>query len=232
MANMNDVRKIIVADICNTLFDSNTTFDFVRYCVDTGRLKCNRLLYHALFSKISPLFVGIAILQKFTRTDIHKKMAVHLFKNKSTQEVRNWATSFLKEYLQGREIHESLSYLHQYKSENIILVSSTIYPVAETIAAYLNIDHFIATELEIVNSKYTGRIKHEISGSKLSALHEKYSPEKFEIEMVITDNFSDKELMDKSKKKLAVCYDNRQEKFWSALRDVNIIRIKNIPGHG
>src|SRR5207249_10482882 len=101
MANMKEVRKIIVADICNTLFDSNTTFDFVRYCINTGRLKCNRLLYHAIFSKISPLFVGMAILQKFTRTDLHKKMAVHLFKNKSTQEVRNWATSFLKEYLQG-----------------------------------------------------------------------------------------------------------------------------------
>lgn len=229
---MDDVRKIIVADICNTLFDSNTTFDFVRYCVYTKRLGFNRTAYKAIFSRVSPLFFGIALLQKFTGTDIHKKIAVSLFRNRSPQQVRTWANSFLEEYLHGREIPQSLSYLNQYNPDDIILVSSTIYPVAETIADYLKISHFIATELEIVDSKYTGKIKQEIRGKKLSALEKKLGGKNFEIEMVITDNFSDRELMNSSKKKLAVCYDSRQEKFWSTLPDVNIIRVKSIPGDG
>jgi phosphoserine phosphatase len=229
---MGELKKIIVADICNTLFDSNTTFDFVRYCVYSRRLRFNRSLYNAIFSKNSPLFIAIALLQKFSRKDLHKKIAVSLFKNRSPEEVRRWASSFLKEYLQGREIDESLACLQEYRPEDIILVSSTIYPVAEIIADYLKINQFIATELEVVDFKYTGKIKQEISGAKLSALSKKFDTKDFEIEMVITDNFSDKELMNKSKKKMAVCYDGRQEKFWRNLSDVNIIRVKNIPRNG
>jgi phosphoserine phosphatase len=229
---MDDVKKIVVADICNTLFDSNTTFDFVRYCITTKRLETNKAVKSAIFSRVSPLFIGIALLQKFTRTDIHKKIAVSLFKNKSTQEVKSWAASFLKEYLRGREIQQTLSYLTQFNPGTIVLVSSTIYPVAETIAEHLNIRDFIATELEIVDSRYTGKIAREISGAKLSALQKKLGHNNFEIEAVITDNFSDRELMNTSKNKFAVCYDTRQEKFWRTLHDVNIIRVKNTPGNG
>ena len=218
-------KNIIVADICNTLYDSNTTYDFIKFCVDNHKLpRYAKVAYSGVLSKASPLFWAIAIGEKIVRKDISKTLVVHFFRGCKVHEVKAWSEEFYNEYLKRRVIDPSFSILKEYNLEDIVLVSSTLQPIAATIAENLNISNFLATDLEVKDGRYTGKIINELSGRKLTALKEKFI-EGMDLELVISDNFTDLELMHHSRKRVAVCYNKKHEKFWSALPQVTILNI-------
>jgi len=219
-------RKIIVADICNTLFDSNTTFDFIRYCVDTNKLSGKKkLAYKSSLSRFSPLFWSIAVVQKITKKDFFKEFVVWLLKGEHVEVVKEWATEFYTVYLQPRSIKHTLEFLQQFENKDIVLASSTLHPIAEVITERLGFGSFISTEMYVDKGVYTGVIKEELSGKKLQVIQKRFSGAT--IDLVLTDNFTDKELMNMSNNKFAVCYDKRQEEFWSVIPGINIIHISN-----
>lgn len=218
-------RKIIVADICNTLFDSNTTYDFIRYCIDTGRLPAAYgRKYKLLLSRRLPVFWAVAVAEKLLRKDLFKGYVVGFLKGCSVPQVAAWADSFFDDYLATRIIDKSFSFLNQYDPQEVVLVSSTLQPIAAAIAQKLGFPHYLASELEVINHQYTGRISRELSGKKLDALR-RFAKGPVNIEMAITDNFSDKELMQCAREKYAVCYSEKQEQFWSDLPQVTLVRI-------
>lgn len=218
-------KKVIVADICNTLYDSNTTYDFIKYCIDTNKLPMyTRVAHGGILFKVSPLFWAIAVSEKIVQKDIFKTLVVRFLRGRTVQEVKAWSEQFYNDYLKRRAINPSFSVLKEFNPEDIILVSSTLYPIAATIAENLNIEKFLATDLEVKDGCYTGRIINELSGRKLAALKDKYR-DGMELELVISDNFTDKELMQHSKKRIAVCYNKKHEKFWATLPHVTILNI-------
>jgi phosphoserine phosphatase len=221
------VNKLVVADICNTLYDSNTTFDFFRYCVQQKKIRSGTALYKLSVSRKSLLFWTWAVLGRLTGKDYPKMIAVRLFRGLTPAEVHQWALEFYDNWLKHKLIRLTNEILQEFGSAHVVLVSSTIEPVARVIAEKLHIRDFLSTELEIQDGKYTGKILEELTGNKLKALHKKYDGNGFTIDVVLTDNFSDKELMHQSAHKIAVCYNPKQEKFW---RTVPGIRILNIPG--
>jgi phosphoserine phosphatase len=221
-------RNLVVADICNTLFDSNTTFDFMKYCVETGKIKRSTLLYKISLLKSLPLYWLLVLLNKGTQKDLHKAIAVALLKNSLVQTVVEWAREFYEKFLSKSIFRQSIDILKIYEKEKIILVSSTIHPIARLIAKELGFNQFIATELELQNGRYTGRIATEISGRKRMMLADRYGEEGFSIETIITDNFTDKELVLCSDKKFTICYNNKQERFWRKIPGVIIIRINKL----
>jgi phosphoserine phosphatase len=221
-------KNLVVADICNTLFDSNTTFDFIKYCVETGKIKHSTLLYEISLERNLPLYWLLVLLNKMTKKDLHKTIAVALLKNSFVQTVDEWACEFYEKFLNKHVLSQSIDILKMYEKEKIVLVSSTIHPIAGVIAKQLGFDQFIATELESQKGRYTGNIAKEISGRKLMMLTERYGGAGFSIETIITDNFTDKELVLCSDKKFTICYNNKQERFWKKIPGVNIIRINKL----
>lgn len=220
-------NKIVVADICNTLFDSNTTFDFVRYCVVQKKVSFyNRVLYKFFLYRWFPGFWVIVFLEKLSKKDYHKKIVTSLFRNRTVIEVSEWAESFFESYLRSRSISQTNNILKQYKSSKIVLISSTLYPIAEVIAKKTGINDFIATSMEIVGSKYTGKILLEVAGQKKELLRDKFTGDDFTLEMVVTDNLTDFNLMASADRKIAVCYDKQQEKFWKKIPGIEILFIQ------
>jgi Phosphoserine phosphatase len=217
-------QDLIVADICNTLYDSNTTFDFVRYCLDTGRLK-KSLLHKISGARNAPLFWPLLVLQKLTGKDYHKQIAVSLFKGKKVEEVEEWTKSFYDNFLSKKIIPQTNELLKSFGKEQIVLASSTIEPVARIIASRLGLQNYVATALEVSSGRYTGKILSELSGRKLEALKEKFMKDGRKLAVVISDNFSDKDLMLSSEKKYAVCYNEKQATFWKKIEDINIVKI-------
>jgi phosphoserine phosphatase len=220
-------KSVVVADICNTLYDSNTTYDFIWYCMETRKLPAARnLLHKLLLQRTSPLFWGIGIVQKLINIDLFKMIVVRFLKGRTVSEVSEWADQFYQEYLETRKIAPSLALLQNYDPADVILASATLQPIASSIAAHLGITRFLSTELELKAGKYTGRILSELSGKKLAAFNHLHQG--LEIEAVITDNPTDKELMHQAKKRFAVCYNKKQEQFWSVFPDIIILNVSSI----
>ncbi len=222
---MNNKKKIVVVDICYTLFKSNTTFDFFKYCILKGKFSfVDRIYFKILLSKLSPFFWMVAINEKLFKKDHFKYLAVKLLASHDVEMVESWAEDFFHEYLKPRTIGLTMDLIKTYEFSEVILISATLKPIAKSIAKNLGIDNYIATELGIKNGKYTGRILKELSGRKLEALYA-FKKEKVVIDVVITDNLSDKNIMATADCKYAVCHNSKQEKFWSSLPKVNILHI-------
>jgi phosphoserine phosphatase len=226
---MDEIKKerVVVVDICNTLFDSNTTFDFIDYCVRTKRIKSRVFFYRAGIKRFSPFFWFLLVLQKAFGHDYHKSLAVSLLAHQSIKDVNSWANQFYKEFLAPRSIHQTADLLKSFDSKQVILASSTIEPVAKVIASEMAIENFVSTELEVSEGRYTGRIKNELSGNKLEAIEKKLGNADFMVDVVLTDNFSDRELMIGSLRKYAVCYNKRQVAFWREIPGVKILTVDN-----
>ena len=223
--NNSDKNKIVVADICNTLYDSNTTFDFVKYCNQKNKLDFgSSIIYRLTISKWSPFFWGIVLLQKLLRKDFQKLIVVSFFKNKEIAEVRSWASSFYNDVLVGKKIGMTNAILDQYLADTIVLASSTLYPVAEAIANIHGLV-FVASPLEISGSSYTGKLVQELSGKKWQALQQMFG-EDIELKLAMSDNLTDYELLSKAKRKIAVCYNESQEEKWRKLPEIEILKMK------
>jgi phosphoserine phosphatase len=220
-------KKVVVVDICNTLFDSNTTFDFIDYCVRTKRIKSRVFFYHLGIKRFSPFFWFLVVLQKIFRHDYHKSLAVSLLAHQTIEDVNSWASQFYKEFLAFRSIHKTTHLLKTVDLKQVILASSTIEPVAKVIALEMGIEDFVSTELEVSDGRYTGRIKNELSGKKFEAIRKKLGDADFMIDVVLTDNFNDRDLMLGSSRKYAVCYNKRQVAFWKQIPGVEILAVDN-----
>lgn len=219
-----DGKKFIVADICNTLYDSNTTFDFIKYCNQKRKFGfSSSIIYRLTVSRWSPFFWGLAIFQKLLKKDFQKIIVISFFKNKEVSEVRTWASSFYNDILKEKKIGVTNAILELYPADNIVLASSTLYPVAEAIANVHGIV-FVASPLEIAGDRYTGKLIEELSGKKWEALQSKFGKD-IELELAMSDNLTDFELLRKAKRKIAVCYNESQENSWEKLPGIEILKM-------
>lgn len=217
-------NDIVATDICNTLYNSNTTFDFFKYLYKKGHLKgMQRVIYTMTISRKSIVFWGLAVLQKLVKKDFHKQIIIRLLKNKEVATVNHWAADFYTNFLIPNKINSTLAIIEQEKNEEIILVSATIAPVAEAIANKLGVK-YIATNLEIVNNKYTGKMLQDLTGNKLQALKEIYGTE-LSLKLAMSDNTTDYDLLKSASRKIAVCYSDKQKAFWSTINNIEIIRL-------
>ncbi len=222
------MQNIIVSDICDTLYYSNTTFDFIKYCITTKKIKTKSWLFRSVISKKNPLFWIAAIFQKAVKIDIPKKIAVSLLKGFKTTEVDQFAINFYHEFLEPRKIIEVHDLMNTFDKEDLVLASSTIEPVARVIAKNLQIPAFVATSLGIKNGRYTGKITREISGRKIQALTDHYKGVLPKISCAISDNYTDMPLIKMATAKYAVCYSNKDQYYWGHVLGLKVISVQKI----
>jgi len=183
--------KIVVFDVCGTLYTSNTTYDFLLFYFKKYRknkyYKCRFLL--SLPSKI--LLVALAKLG--IKIGLRGYL-VSLLANEPVEAVREAAKIFTVKFLASKEIDTTQNYLKQLikRGERVVLASGSLYPVVQEIANELQVDNFIASTLEEDgNSKYTGKYLLDVKAKKLEFLDYRSS------EMIIvTDNLDDLSLID------------------------------------
>ncbi|MGJ7031891.1 HAD family hydrolase [Niabella hirudinis] len=173
---------------------------------------------------MSPAFWCLAGIHKFFKRDLIKPIAILLFRNRSEDEVQDWAEKFYNNYLSARKIESTNSILLNNHDYDLVLASATIDPVAKVIAGDLKPFCYFATKLERKNGIYTGRIQREISGRKPEVINEFFNG-MVSIETAMSDNHSDYNLLHSACKKIAVCYTGKDENFWSKMKGVQIIKI-------
>ncbi|WP_176954351.1 HAD family hydrolase [Niabella drilacis] len=215
----------IVSDICDTLFYANTTFDFIRFCIRKQKIPAKTIRIYQLFqSRKSPFFYALALLQKISGKDHLKARALKLFKGVSTKEMEQWAEEFYAEDLSNLKIRQTHELLSRFDNEKIILASSTIEPVALIISKKLSANHYVATSLEIKDNVYTGRIQCDLTGEKTKAV-EAIIPHSEIISVAMSDNHTDRLLLEKAIQKIAICYKKSDVQFWKKMPGVTILMV-------
>ena len=203
-----------VFDICDTLYYSNTTHDFVRFVLEKEPVSARKFICWLLNTKFLPFKYFLIFLSIKTGRDKLRSFNVSMLKGFSRRDLAERANQFVNEFLAPRRIEPTQELLRTQAAAGlrIVLCSSSIEPVVKAIAEKLAIKDHVSTSLEYDGDLFTGRIAKDITRSKLQEL--KARNLLGELVFAVSDNLSDLELLSAAKHALAIVHNCRKEKFW------------------
>lgn len=207
---------LVIFDVCNTLYDSNTTFDFIRFVLQRRyprRLAAFRLLSY----KYSPFFIGWLVAGKLVRKDLVRQRAVGLLKGLHRNELLQLADDFYNTCLLPKRIGEVLQMLGAAQEHaEVWLFSNSVEPVIRTIAEKLGV-RYEATELEYdAQGIFTGRISRDMTGRKKDVFLRRFGPDAA-IRLMCSDNRSDHAILQLAQERYVVVYHPSDKQFWQQL---------------
>lgn len=207
-------KPTAVFDVCDTMYYSNTTHDFIHFVFKEKSISVKKLVYNLLNSKLLPLKYVLITVSVFTNLDLLKKLNVYLLKGMSLRSISQLAERFVDEFLQDKKIVQIHNLIKTYKCAGlcIILCSSSIEPVVKAIADKTGNKDYIGTELEFEKGIFTGKILKDTTSKKLEFLEKVNLSGK--IEYAISDNVSDLELLTAANNGIAVVHNKKKYDFW------------------
>ncbi|WP_400192012.1 haloacid dehalogenase-like hydrolase [Hymenobacter sp. B81] len=212
---------VFVFDVCDTLFYSNTTFDFLAFVLAQKKLGGRQLLLKSLTTRWSPGFVGLALWQKVLGGDPAKTAALRLLAGIPRAELYELGRRFVQEFLRTRKIvrtHAMLQELTQARTR-VVLLSASLDPIIAAIAAELGGVEFVSSQLEYdAQQRCTGRLLRELGGDKPRALAEVLGPDAESPRLAVaTDNFTDHGLVSQAACRYVVVHRPAAKQFWQSL---------------
>ena len=209
--------NIVLIDICGTIFNSNTTFDFLAFLFQ----KNNR--YYNLFNKLRKTFFWRCFnksLYYIFRLDLTRIIALRYLKGLSKDFLLEQSQIFYDDFLStliNKEVYEEIIQLQSCQENELILVSATIDVVAQIIASNLSIDKYLSTSLNYdLKNICLGSISNDLLGKKsLFLKQENINPPYF---LTITDNLDDIDILNLSQNKFIIIHKN-EAKWTSLLRN-------------
>ena len=196
-------NNVILIDICGTLFQSNTTFDFLDFFIKNQSYR--------YFRKIMQTHIWHyfnSIIYKITHIDLSRKIALSYLKGISKEKLLLKADEFYSQYLEQRKIKEVWQLIETLKSNTttLVLVSGTIDPIAQIVSKKINIPIFISSKLAYKNNFCQGKLKLDALHSKSKLLLKQNITLPYQ--HIITDNPGDITLIKQSKNATIVIYNN------------------------
>ncbi|HEX6193711.1 MAG TPA: haloacid dehalogenase-like hydrolase [Chitinophagaceae bacterium] len=217
---MDNSKGVILLDVCDTLFLSNTTFDFIKwYLQKNSPLKLARL--RKLTSRKSPEFWYLLLLGKLRRKDLIREKAIALLKGESAPALQSGASQFYDDFLANRKNKKVWDLLDVMVSQNPgkqrILVSSSLDIIIVEVAKRLGIEKQYASKMEMHDGKFTGRLASDVHGQKHVIIQ--HTLAEGAATTFFTDNFTDLELAKQCGAVYIVTYKQKQLQRWS--RELN-----------
>lgn len=126
---MSHNNRPIVVDICWTLYNSNTTYDFLDQVIHEKAYKRLRAFFRYRFVH----YINLGLLKIF-HVDIQRWLAMRFLSAIRPEVIKQMAVEFVKIYLERRKIMESWNIIAGRK---IIIASGTIKPIADAVAEEL-----------------------------------------------------------------------------------------------
>ncbi|KAA9327381.1 HAD family hydrolase [Adhaeribacter soli] len=211
--------ELFVFDICDTLFYSNTTFDFIKFVLQKKGWGGKLRQFDLYTKRTSPVFIGLYFFQKFSKEDWPKKLCLRLLKGVSKKELYQLGEAFEKQFLASRMVEKTHQMLRQLRKEGktVVLISASIDPVVAAIANALAVDYRCSELAYDSQGNFTGDLQWEMTGQKLVALRKMLSSEDAPF-AVATDNFSDRGLVEAACHRFVVVYNEKALNFWQDLQ--------------
>ncbi len=181
------MKNLILSDVCDTLVDLNSTYDYIKFLCNHNYW--NKFLGFLLNNYLFKLFSFI--FYKITRYDIHRNLTFYYFKNMKKVDLKDINQQFRNYYLSKKTNILDSIIDHKNKWDKVVLVSASINPPIDMLWSYLRVDYF-SSELEEKDWIYTWKIKEDYLWNKESLfLSKKLDISKYDNVSFYTDNLSD-----------------------------------------
>ncbi|EPZ2423116.1 hypothetical protein ACXLRA_001713 [Vibrio vulnificus] len=177
------MRKILYLDVCGTLFDSNTTFDFLEFYFK-GHKKYLVLFMRKFFicKILNKMFLNIF------QIDMIRMIAVYLLRGESKLDLKVNAKVFISGLKKNQSIFDYIE--DNYSNvDDIYLLSASLDFIVEEVCLFFNYSGYFSTTLFYDSNEIClGSISNDLLLSKSSIIKE-HGDNSYKI--FISDNFSD-----------------------------------------
>ncbi len=207
--------EVLVIDVCDTLFKSNTTFDFVNYLLSNSNT-LRHWFFLMITSRLSPVFYSLELVGKLTGFDVTRWLVVFLLRGFRKKVLNQYAEEFLDFFLMPRLNAEILEFLENRKNSKRFLMSSSLEPVVKAIANRLGVDYY-SSNLEERDELITGRMYNDLTGKKHQIVKEMNLKNPIHHLVVVTDNKSDYALVEMAQERFVVIYSDDEKNYWRRL---------------
>ena len=200
------MNKVFLIDICGTIYRSNTTLDFVRFFWgDDVKVRIMLSLPFRILSRL--MYYAI-------RWEPLRFCLIRMLKGKSHEELRIMAETFHKEFLCRRINNDVISKIEKKRQQGytLVLLSATLDIIAEEVSKQFNIPHVISSMLDYDDDGIClGRLRRDLLHDKHGALKKEGYAHPYD--GIITDNYTDASLIEKSNEAYLICYGSSREKW-------------------
>ena len=202
------MSRVVLIDIDGTLFNSNSTFDFLDSLPHGKWYGFYRKVGASIFGRI----VNKLAIILFSK-DIIRMIGINCLKGYSQKKLLTLGEEFYDNFLLQRKNSEVFNMLDEEKKNDskIILASATLDFLSEIIKKRVMADYAIATELKYKKGCCVGKILKDRLGRKMEALVE--TGISFPVDMTITDNVTDARLLLDSLSRVIVIYPREANKW-------------------
>lgn len=193
-------KKIIVFDVCGTLYDSNTTIDFVLFILRSQGRVLLLLKYRLLNIKLIS-YIGSRVFRYNLRDQLLLKID-----GLSVSRVNEHAVNFIEEYLSKRQnkvVFDFFKKSVESSEREVYLASASINPIIDALSSKYCVKSISSTLFQDASGCYDGRIRCDISGKKDVFLKSIYDVDK--IDEFYSDNIEDIPISQISKQYFFVC---------------------------
>lgn len=214
-------NRTVLIDICGTLFDSNTTLDFLDFLLCSRSYRLLRRMARSL-----PWRAFNRGFRRLTGRDPTRAMLLRHLKGRTRQELATAAEAFYETCLVARIRPRLQEIVAEVKAAGYepCLASATLDCIARTVARRWGIGRCCASELDYDGDRCTGRLRRDLLGRKLEYLKEAGIHPPFA--MTITDDRSDMPLLRLSERVLVVARRKRAARWRRTLQKNRITRYQ------
>ena len=148
--------KLIIFDLDNTILNGNSDYSWIKFMIDSGQVD------HDEYTKRNEYFYE-QYYQGSLDYDAWAEFALSTFKDKTPEQLKGLLKEFLNSIIEPMINIYALRLLHEHSHDNdfMLLASATNSIIVKLIAERLGFKHIIATDVEIIAGKYTGKMKGE-----------------------------------------------------------------------
>lgn len=216
-----------IVDVCGTLVFEDTTLGLLRhhFSRDTTRPMRARF-FNTLSTHRSLPWWAFAVAEKLTGQHLLKRFAVRLLAGERREALDESAHDYAIRLLADRRIGAVWQVLEgPFAKGDVVLASASLDPVVAALASLTGARH-VASTLEERNGILSGRYETDLTGRKDQALVAKYGASLLKGPIgVITDNASDRTLVEMASVAYVVLHDSSHRARWQGLR-VHFIEVK------
>lgn len=220
-------RPPLIADVCGTLVWDDTTLGLLRHHFARQPDRRWRLpLLRLLTVRQSPFRLVVAVIERLSGQHVLKYGLVRLLAGDLECDLRESASDYAKGLLQHRRIPMVWSVVeHALKERRLVLASASIEPAIQALAELLGVD-YVASKLETLEGRLTGRYLLDLTGQKIHALKAVLGPDFLQSNYgAISDNFTDRELLAGADQAYVVLHRKSHLRHWADI-DTTILRVQ------
>jgi HAD superfamily phosphoserine phosphatase-like hydrolase len=210
-------QRIAVFDVCGTITRTNNTFAFIGFVLKTDHVFRYCLLM--LIRVLSPFFNALKIEQVLGR-DVLRSWQIRLLRGFPADRIEEMSHRYVEHLFNKRLLNQEVLEVMKQETKQgrtILLVSSSIDPPITTLARKLGIERCFASELEVENGCYTGRLRTDLTGNKQSVLGGMSKDVDLENSSVYSDNARDFDFMRRFGQRYVVVNDPEGGGRWNGI---------------